>query len=174
MKYPAQYLKHGKALCGRVFGAFVDTFNWHNDFLLNLCGDRDVNGKEGRLTLDRTDPHHPVMRFVEFEQPDKNEGRVSGCFELVEGMIVNCFYNCGGITKSMEERDVSSMLESTVKSVICLELGRNSGDIVLIPFSELETRQGNLGKYTFPLYLVKDGKVVCDLRFAPQIQVFEI
>ena len=174
MKYPAQYLKHGKALCGRVFGMFVDTFNWHNDYLLNLRGDRDVNGDHGRITLDCSEPHHPVIRYVRPEDDGSADTRVNGCFELVDGKIVNCYYNRGGITLSIGETDVSSMITTTVKSAICLELGLISGSIVLIPYSELRTRQEDLAKYTFPLYLVEGGKVVCDLRSAPQIQVFEI
>ena len=31
-----QYLRHGKALCGKVFKRFVETFNYHNDFIANL------------------------------------------------------------------------------------------------------------------------------------------
>ena len=31
-----EYLRHGKALCGKVFRRFVETFNFHNDFISNL------------------------------------------------------------------------------------------------------------------------------------------
>lgn len=61
-----EYLKHGKALCGKVFAAFVETFNWHNDFCRNLKGDADLPGKAGatgRITVDRTDPSNPIIRL---------------------------------------------------------------------------------------------------------------
>lgn len=61
-----EYLKHGKALCGKVFAAFVETFNWHNDFCKNLKGDADLPGKAGatgRITVDRTDPANPIIRL---------------------------------------------------------------------------------------------------------------
>ena len=36
-----QHLKHGKALCGKVFGRFVETFNALVDFMLGLRGDAE-------------------------------------------------------------------------------------------------------------------------------------
>ena len=69
-----EYLKHGKALCGKVFAAFVETFNWHNDFCKNLKGDADLPGKAGatgRITVDRTDPSNPIIRL---ESPYASNG----------------------------------------------------------------------------------------------------
>lgn len=57
-----QYLKHGKALCGKVFGSFVETFNGLVDFKVNLRGDADRQDGNGHITLDRTDPRHPIIR----------------------------------------------------------------------------------------------------------------
>ena len=58
-----QYLRHGKALCGKVFKRFVETFNYHNDFIANLKGDGDLSTSDGCINLDRTDPTHPVIRL---------------------------------------------------------------------------------------------------------------
>lgn len=60
--FPSQYLKHGKALCGKVFGQFVDTFNALVDIAVNVKGDADVNNGEGHVSFDRSDPLHPVIR----------------------------------------------------------------------------------------------------------------
>lgn len=57
-----QKLKHGKALCGKTFGGFVDTFNWLVDFCQSLKGDKDANQGNGTITLDRADPSAPVIR----------------------------------------------------------------------------------------------------------------
>lgn len=57
-----QKLKHGKALCGKTFGGFVDTFNWLVDFCQSLKGDKDANQTTGTITLDRADPSAPVIR----------------------------------------------------------------------------------------------------------------
>lgn len=60
--FPSQYLKHGKALCGKVFGQFVDTFNALVDMAVNVKGDADGNNGEGHVSFDRSDPLHPVIR----------------------------------------------------------------------------------------------------------------
>lgn len=57
-----QKLKHGKALCGKTFGGFVDTFNWLVDFCQNLKGDKDANQANGSIYVDRSDPSAPVIR----------------------------------------------------------------------------------------------------------------
>lgn len=62
MNGPLQYLSHGKALCGRVFARFVETYNGLVDFCANLRGDDDVSPGAGRVTVDRSDPAHPVIR----------------------------------------------------------------------------------------------------------------
>ncbi len=48
-----QHLKHGKALCGKVFGRFVETFNALVDFMLGLRGDAEGKNGEGHITYDR-------------------------------------------------------------------------------------------------------------------------
>lgn len=48
-----QHLKHGKALCGKVFGRFVETFNALVDFMLGIKGDADNKNGEGHITYDR-------------------------------------------------------------------------------------------------------------------------
>lgn len=57
-----EYLRHGKALCGNVFRRFVETFNFHNDFISNLKGDADLQVVGGKVNVDRTDERHPVIR----------------------------------------------------------------------------------------------------------------
>ena len=79
-----QYLRHGKALCGKVFRRFVETFNFHNDFIANLKGDGDLPVSDGCLTLDRTDPTHPVIRLnkQKLALPEQgNGGGFTGFFE---------------------------------------------------------------------------------------------
>ena len=57
-----QYLRHGKALCGKVFANFVETFNHLVNFSVNLSGDNDTAGGSGHITVDRADPSHPIIR----------------------------------------------------------------------------------------------------------------
>ena len=68
-----QYLKHGKALCGKTFVGFVDTWNWLVDFCLNLRGDGDANGL-GVVTVDRSNPDCPVICGLAQKEGDNDEG----------------------------------------------------------------------------------------------------
>lgn len=99
-----QYLKHGKALCRKVFGGFVETFNFHNDFIRNLRGDADGNGNaggNGRITLDTSDPRHPVIRFRN-DEAAKGKGSSGGAqaywtytqADDGEGETVGIWANC--------------------------------------------------------------------------------
>lgn len=62
MEITKQRLTHGKALCGKVFKNFVETFNWLVDFGTNLKGDKDTANQSGHITVDNADPKHPVIR----------------------------------------------------------------------------------------------------------------
>ena len=59
-----QYLKHGKALCGKVFAGFVETFNHLVSFSSNLKGDADLPGAKGGVSVDRSNPDNPILRLV--------------------------------------------------------------------------------------------------------------
>ena len=67
-------LQHGKLLCGSVFRFFVETWNWLVGYVDNMKGDADVNPQGGHITIDRTDPDHPVVRF----RADKAAGGAHG------------------------------------------------------------------------------------------------
>lgn len=58
-----QLLQHGKALCGAVFGFFVETWNYIAQRCDALVGDRDVNPDEGFIWVDNSQPERPVIRF---------------------------------------------------------------------------------------------------------------
>lgn len=128
-----QYLRHGKALCGKVFNRFVETFNFHNDFIANLKGDGDLPGSDGCMNFDTTDPKHPVIRLNKNkldlpEHGGEDRDAIPGRFEITitpddppeEGSeekqtytatFENPYYDIGGKTYEMssgsEEEDVS-------------------------------------------------------------------
>lgn len=64
MDFEWQYLEKGKALCGKVFPNFVDTWKRVLDVLANAKGDADVDETQGHIKIDRSDPAHPVIRYV--------------------------------------------------------------------------------------------------------------
>lgn len=59
-----EYLKHGKALCGKVFRHFVETFNFVVRATVNLKGDADLPGATKGIKVDKTDPENPIIRLV--------------------------------------------------------------------------------------------------------------
>ncbi len=185
MNGPLQYLSHGKALCGRVFARFVETYNGLVDFCANLRGDDDVSPGTGRITVDRADPAHPVIRcsgcggetsgsvgadlsasaFGLVEETD-DEGGVTG------RTVVNCWWNAGGLTLGSG----GSFDVGTGDGIIYAEFSDDAMGSLSVStcggFGDLNRLQKDATKYTFPLYLVSGGKVV-DLRVAPQLQIFE-
>lgn len=58
-----QKLRHDKLLTQKNFPSFVDTFNYFGDFIENLKGDADVRPDNGCITVDRSNPDHPVIRL---------------------------------------------------------------------------------------------------------------
>lgn len=56
-------LRHGRLLCGSVFRFFVETWNWLTAYVDNMRGDAETDPQSGYITIDRTDPDHPVIRF---------------------------------------------------------------------------------------------------------------
>lgn len=58
-----QELRHGKLLTKENFPQFVDTFNYTVTRLENLKGDADVRPNGGWVTVDNSDPEHPVIRL---------------------------------------------------------------------------------------------------------------
>lgn len=225
-----QKLKHGKALCGKTFGGFVDTFNWLVDFCLSLQGDKDVNNANGTVTVDRSDPSAPVIRVaVTVGGEGGGEGGGSSaadrsCFRLVsfeveeEGagaepttevhrFVVDCYYNDGGRTKRVDNTDIESLIpvppptpnpsstpdpqptpdpSSTTEeddtsddhgnTVIYFKISADgSTTFDKCTFGELNRLQSGATSYVFPLYLFDaNGALVCDLRTAPQIQLFDV
>lgn len=61
-----QQLRHDKFLCKAVFPAFVDSWNYVANRVENLKGDSDINPQygQGHITVDNSDPEHPIIRFI--------------------------------------------------------------------------------------------------------------
>lgn len=59
-----QMLQRGKLLCGKLFPGFAETFNYTVNRCENLKGDRDTDPQSGHVTVDNTDPEHPVIRLA--------------------------------------------------------------------------------------------------------------
>ncbi len=81
-KPPIQVLQKGKFLCAKNFPSFVDTFNYALSRIENLKGDQDANPKGGRITVDVTDPEHPIIRYHDPKEDEKNKIRIEEVCEI--------------------------------------------------------------------------------------------
>ncbi len=190
MDFELQILKRGKALCGKTFPQFVDTWNRLVRSVSNLKGDADVDSAQGRIKVDRADPDHPVIRCVNCKGGSGGSSgggsALPGAFELVQTLddegesvtareVKNLYANFGGVTK---ECSASSTSVSTGDGVVyaTFDISAGSDGSVEIglaaSISDVVAKQSDLAKYVVPLY-VCTGVEVVDLRNAPQIQIFE-
>lgn len=78
-----QELRHGKLLTKENFPQFVDTFNYTVTRLENLKGDADVRPNGGWVTVDNSDPEHPVIRLRNTPISPSLSAVVSGDTEVV-------------------------------------------------------------------------------------------
>lgn len=186
--FKLQYLKHGKSLCGKVFGTFVETFNRLVDFQANLKGDGDVSG-DGLVTVDRADPAHPVIRLDRSKLPTGGEGQAKAadrsCFRLEtrqeeDGLcgsyITCCYYHVGGVTMHMNDVPISGLISGKTSCLICFKLsgGGSKPSIVAIEEDSLEGEQRIADNYVLPLYRFVGGTLQDDLRNAPNVQQWEV
>jgi len=120
-------LKHGKALCGKVFRTFVETFNWHTSFCLNLKGDGDFPGSNGNITLDRSNPDFPVIRFKELEE-EEEETKQTPCWSFSDtGGWTNCILQLG-YNHFMISSDVSEQTHARITGHSSLISGTDRDD----------------------------------------------
>ena len=183
-----QKLKHGKALCGKTFGGFVDTFNWLVDFCLSIQGDKDVNNANGRILFDRSNESAPVIRFSAGKGGGGGGGgdsaQTGGCWLLEDRgdetasqfWLTNCWYNVGGITRQSSDINVQSLVAGVTAgtAILCATFSPSVSAAMYADLTALNTAQVGETKYVVPLYVLgTDGEIVTDLRNAPQIQIFE-
>lgn len=173
-----QKLKRGKALCGKTFGGFVDTFNWLVDFCQSLQGDKDANNANGRITLDRSDESAPVIRLDAANGGGGGGGDTfaSGCWRLDIGesatYLRDNYYNAGGKTSQVNDIAVTSYMQSGYLAVVFDGPGDCQVNLYQ-SLSALQSAQEDEDTYVIPLYLLNGGNVVLDMRNTPHLQVFE-
>lgn len=186
MNFAPQFLKHGLALCGKNFPRVVETWNWLSDFCVNLKGDADVNANSGSIKVDRTNPAHPVIRFVGSSGSGSGDGSsMPSAFQATaiydgdtfkEWQITNWYLMRGGIIYYESEGVVG--LTPVAGNFICanVNLGLTGGVTVevvanLDALKELQRKESN---YYVPLYYATGAESLVDLRTMPQVQLFEV
>ena len=186
MNFAPQFLKHGLALCGKNFPRVVETWNWLSDFCSNLKGDADVNAASGSITVDRTNPAHPVIRFTGSANSGSSDGSsMPSAFQATaiydgdtfkEWQISNWYLMRGGIIYYESSGIVG--VTPVAGNFICanVNLGFTGGVTVelvknLDALKDLQRKESN---YYVPLYYATAPEELVDLRNMPQVQLFEV
>lgn len=187
MNFAPQFLQHGLAICGKNFPRVVETWNWLSDFCVNLKGDADVNADSGSIKVDRTNPAHPVIRFVGSAGGGSSGDGSSlpSAFQAVaiydgdtfkEWQIANWYLMRGGIIYC--DPDAAVGVTVVAGNFICanVDLGFTGGVTVEVVGSvdalkELQRKESN---YYAPLYYATEPEKLVDLRTMPQVQLFEV
>lgn len=179
-----QYLRHGKALCGKVFRRFVETFNYHNDFIANLKGDGDLPVSDGLINVDLTDPTHPVIRINKMKlEMMFGLDKLPSCFEYggTTDEDGNKFYGrpyfmVGSRLCRAQDEDCAC---GTQPGIDYLDITLDSGKAVAVvnhatDYAQLQARADDKDHAIIPLYeFDQNGKVAADLRTMPLISAWE-
>ena len=175
-------LKHGKLICRAIYPTFVETWNWLVRFTSTMKGDADVNPQAGFITIDRTDPDHPVIRFRANRLPQAGVVEVSadGPFspiydtegedpEVVTG-FANCYWQKGGKTYLLGDQTLGAS-----NGFVCLKAGTTTttaGTATLAYYGglgALQAAQADPEFFIVPLYYLVDMKITIDLRRMPVV-----
>lgn len=176
-----QQLQKGKLLCDKTAPDFVATFNYSVNRLDNLKGDKDINPQNGVISVDNTDPEHPVIRCdvtkkdtkEDFLQPcelDRETGFVSHIYWRVEEILVG-------------DGGTAPLPEGLKASLVYLKVYGYSDVYQLLQTDSVATFRTlalDLSAHYIPLYLIEDGGgetgelSIVDLRMLPTAQSWMI
>ena len=176
-------LKHGKFICRAVYPTFVATWNWLVRFSSTMKGDFDVNPKAGLITVDRTDPDHPVIRFRQDRLPASKV--YTGPFNPVsndDGIVTGfeyCYFQVGGLTFHIADVDFSGA-DCIVALKIPVTTDTSPSEAEVVSFAGLEdgeaynaliAAQTQVGYEYVPLFILDDNRrVKVDFRAIPTFQ----
>ena len=122
-----QKLRHGKLLTQNNFPSFVDTFNYAVNRIENLKGDADVRPNGGWVTVDNTDPEHPVIRLR--NTPTAAGGNGNGDYkepwtlDFAEDEIYSPTFQIGTYRSEADTEDISISawpMSQTTKHLYCV------------------------------------------------------
>lgn len=187
--FGVQLLKRGLALCGKNFGGFVEAWNHVVQRSANICGDADANPADGRISVDNTNPDHPVIRF---DASNLGSSGSSGSDALPSAFMATPNYDDDGELKSWTfsnffmmkgGRTLTSDLtaeyttDALAGQYVCVSVGLSYIDdfyLVVVPKDSLDEYQKSESSYYIPIYFSPSKGELIDLRTMPQAQVFEL
>lgn len=158
-------LRHGRLLCGSVFRFFVETWNWLVGYVDNMMGDADVNPQSGHITVDRTDPDHPVIRF----RADKAAG--GGASAALDEASLNTRTSDG--KSQIKGWDAASASGTTLAAD--LKGTSPASGLLIYRDSSGNLSYKSIGTLGFPVGITESGlKVVTDLQWSETNHRLEI
>ena len=140
-------------------GAVSTGQSFHGDLVLNDLFVIDTAGGGGGANPDATSSLSGCWKIATVEDVE-NQGATSK-------QLQDCYYNVGGFTKQA----VYQAVPDNATGYLCAVF--SSGTVSVAVYASLGSVQNDDSKYIVPLYQMNNGKVVLDMRNAPQIQVFE-
>ena len=182
-------LRHGKFICRAVYPTFVATWNWIVRFTSTIKGDFDVNPKNGVITVDRTDPDHPIIRLRQdrlasttgkawtgpFNPVTDEDSRVSG--------FDHCYFQVGGKTYRIADVENFGGADCIVALKIPATADQSPSGAQLVTYAGLESgafddltsAQDNVAYEIVPLFIIDENRrVSVDLRAIPTFQLEEM
>lgn len=174
-----QLLKKGKLICSAVFPLIVETWNWLVEAFDGLKGDYDVNPQDGYVTVDRTDPAHPVIRLArpikaEAATPAPTGGGMSGAFAFVDGVVKDGGFMWGPYFHYAEgaalpSDDFTGWAFLVISGYVGGSSLANLTGSVVFNSSYIST---NDSQVVMPLFYFEGGAVDTDYRGAPSFSYF--
>lgn len=151
------FLQHGKILCGKVFSGFVETWNYLTNRVENLKGDFDVQPDKGHITVDSTDPEHPIIKLV----GDVGGAKTLEPWDVVDDQLVRAYWQIG--CEKGECETSSFTLDQTKSKVYCtMDLVNISAAVTYEPLDDPQ-------HFSVPVltYLSGDLEYFCRTPVAP-------
>ena len=157
------------------------TADWAMELVREVRRNRPIQGENIRLS---PTPNGTVINGT----PGGRGGSAAsapGRFAIVEAVredgskgfwLKNCYYRVGGRTYAMSETPVP--LGNEPDGIIALSvnaIGKNPSAVIshYSSLDALQLHEANVGSYVVPLYLLENGKVICDFRIGPDCAMGE-
>lgn len=168
-----QVVQRGKIWCSAVFEHLVETWNWLVFAFDALKGDYDVNPKDGYITVDKTDPSHPVVRLARplpsggtpSPSPTPSGGGSSGGFAYSNGTIA------GGAACIARQYIQVDPLTNAGDGEYRVKIDMLNRSAVIEAGSGFEAPTA---AFTYvPLFVISGGAISVDYRGAAMAQAWE-
>lgn len=155
--------------------------DWARELVREIRRNRPIQGENTRVVVT---PNGTVIHGTPGGR-GSSAASAPGRFAIFEAVredgskgfwLKNCYYRVGGRTYAMSETPVP--LGNPPDGIIALHVNAidSTPGAIISHYSSLDALQlseANVGSYVVPLYLLKNGKVICDFRIGPDCAMGE-